>query len=181
MNISEVKKMIEGASYEEKIQVLENICRRVGDRLENGYLGSSVANISYDDFGYVEFQSEKVEEAITTQSKGTVLDNSVIIMQVQQSTTNKLLNLYSWKLDGSSYTYFAFDSKAALEHAYQAIKKTNKGFLAENLDNDLQELGIMYRDIMNVKVAVKAGEMSIQTEMTTEDMQQSELLTSFSI
>ena len=39
----------------------------------------------------------------------------------------------------------------------------------------------MYRDIMNVKVAVKAGEMPIQTEMTTEDMQQSELLTSFSV
>lgn len=178
MNISEVKSLVEGASYEEKLVVLETICKRAGDCLENGYLGSSVENISYDDFGYVEFQSENLTKDATTHSCGTVLDESVIIMQTQELKDNKLYQLYSWNLEGTSYTYFAFDSKAALEKAYEAIKKANKGFLAKNLDNDLKELGIAYRDIMNVKVAVKVQQVQTQEEEVVQTTH-NELLTSF--
>ena len=46
MNISEVKSLVEGASYEEKINILENISERVGDCSEIGFLGSSVSTIS---------------------------------------------------------------------------------------------------------------------------------------
>lgn len=158
MNISEVKKLVEGASYEEKVDVLETITERVGDCVEIGYLGSSVSNISYDEFGNVEFQSEKKAKDIVTKSSGTVLDESVIIMQVQESDTSRLLQLYSWKKDGSKYTYLTFDSLLALEKAYCEIKKQNKGFLAENLDADLQDVGVSYRDIMDVKVAITVPE-----------------------
>ena len=177
MNISEVKKLVEGASYEEKIEVLENICQYSGDCVENGYLGSSVSNISYDEFERVEFVSEHFENEITTISTGAVLDESVVIMQVQEGKNNRVLNLYSWKLDGTSYTYFVFDSKAALEKAYYEIKKANKGFLAENLDNDLQEMGIAYRDIMNVRVAVKVTQVQSQVE-DVEQSTQLDMLTS---
>ena len=158
MNISEVKNLVEGASYEEKINVLENISERVGDCAEIGYLGSSVSNISYDEFGKVEFQSERNTNGLVIKSTGAVLDDSVIIMQVQEGNGSKLLQLYSWKLDGSKYTYLTFDSFLALEKAYVEIKKSNKGFLAENLDRDLQEIGISYRDIMDVKVAISVPE-----------------------
>lgn len=178
MNISEVKNLVEGASYEGKVEILETICQYAGDCLENGYLGSSVANISYDEFGRVEFQSEHLSEEGITKSSGAVLDNSVIIMQVQESHDNRLLNLYSWKCDGTGYTYLAFDSKAALEKAYMGIKKANMGFLAENLDSNLQELGITYRDIMNVRVAVKVNQVQSQEEQLNESTQV-EMLTSF--
>lgn len=178
MNISEVKKLIEGASYEEKVEVLETICRRAGDCVENGYLGSSVTNISYDEFGHVEFESDNLTNNVTTQSRGSVLDESVIIMQVQEVKDNKLYQLYSWNTLGTSYTYFAFDSMAALKQAYFAVKKANQGFLAENLDSNLQELGISYRDIMNVKVAVKVQAVQTQTEEVVQTTQ-NELLTSF--
>ena len=46
MNISEVRTLVEGARYEEKITILEDISERVGDGPEIGYLGSSVSNIS---------------------------------------------------------------------------------------------------------------------------------------
>ena len=164
MNISEVKKLVEGASYEEKVDVLEMITERVGDCVEIGYLGSSVSNISYDEFGNVEFQSEKRAKDIVTKSSGTVLDESVIIMQVQESDTSRLLQLYSWKLDGSKYTYLTFDSKLALEKAYLEIKKQNVGFLAENLDDNLQKLDISYRDIIDVKVAIAVPERKQQLE-----------------
>lgn len=178
MNITEVKNLVEGASYEEKIEILEKIYQRSGDCQENGYLGSSVANISYDEFGNVEFQSEHLIDGITTNSTGVVLDNSVAIMQVLESDNNRMLQLYSWKKDGSSYTYFLFDSMTVLENAYREIKRANKGFLAENLDNDLQELGIAYRDIMNVRVAVKV--QSAQQEVESTQYSQTEMLTSFS-
>lgn len=178
MNISEVKSLVAGASYEEKLAVLETICKRTGDCLENGYLGSSVTNISYDEFEHVEFESENLTNNTTTQSCGTVLDESVVIMQTQELKDNKLYQLYSWNLEGTSYTYFAFDSKAALEKAYTAIKKANKGFLAKNLDNDLQELGIAYRDIMNVKVAVKVQQVQTHEEEVVQTTC-NELLTSF--
>ena len=168
MNISEVRQLVEGASYEEKIQILENICERVGDCLENGYLGSAVANISYDEFDRVEFQSEKVMADANIKSSGAVLDNSVIIMQSQITENSKLLQLYSWKLDGSCYTYLTFDSILALEKAYTEIKKQNKGFLAENLDSDLQELGISYRDIMDVKVAISTQKQYVEEVETLE-------------
>lgn len=178
MNISEVKKLVEGASYEEKLDVLERIYQYAGDCLENGYLGSSVANISFDEFGRVEFQSEHLSEDVVTKSSGAVLDESVIIMQVQETQDNRLLHLYSWKCDGTGYTYLAFDSMAALEKAYNGIKKANMGFLAENLDDNLQELGISYRDIMNVRVAVKVTQVQSQEEQLNESTQV-EMLTSF--
>ena len=155
MNISEVKQLVEGASYEEKIQILENICQRVGDCLENGYLGSAVANISYDEFDKVEFQSEKVIDDTVIKSVGAVLENSVIIMQVQTSENKKLYQFYSWELDASRYTYLTLDSVLALKNAYIEAKRKNIDFLAENLDIYLNELGISYRDVMDVKVAIR--------------------------
>ena len=171
MNISEVKNLIEGASYEEKISVLENISQRVGDCPEIGFLGSAVSTISYDEFNNVEFHSEKMVDGSVVKSNGSVLQESVIIMQVQESDDSKLLQLYSWKLDGSKYTYLTFDSFLALEKAYHEIKKCNKGFLAENLDDDLQEIGISYRDIMDVKVAiaVPVREMNCDIEVLEFD------------
>lgn len=178
MNISEVKKLVQGASYESDIEVLETICERSGDCLESGYLGSSVSNISYDEFGRLEFQSEHLEDGITVTSNGAVLEDSVIIMQVQQNKGSKLLSLYSWERDGSKYTYFALDSLGALERAYVEIKKQNKGFLATNLDNDITEIGLSYRDIMNVKVAVR---VQSQSQEQVNDSLQTDALTSFGV
>ena len=176
MNISEVKNLVEGASYESKIEVLETICERSGDCSENGYLGSSVANISFDEFGNLEFQSENYSDGVTTNSIGAVLDDSVVIMQTQVNDNNKLLHLYSWKCDGSSYTYLTLDSMAVLDMAYKEMKKQNKGFLAENLDSDLQDVGIAYRDVMDIKVAVKVKNKQIQE---IETLEFEELETSF--
>lgn len=177
MNISEVKNLVEGASYEEKINILESISERVGDCSEIGFLGSSVSTISYDEFNNVEFQSEKKTNDLLIKSTGAVLDNSVIIMQIQESSNSKLLQLYSWKLDGSKYTYLTFDSFLALEKAYLEIKKCNKGFLAENLDSDLQEVGISYRDIMDVKVAITVPEKV--TNYNAEVLEFDKLLASY--
>lgn len=178
MNISEVKVLVEGASYEEKIGVLERICSYAGDCQENGYLGSSVANICYDEFGRVEFNSERQMNDIIVKSWGTVLDNSVIIMQIQERDDGDVVYLYSWRCDGTSYTSLTFDSKVALEKAYNGIKRLNKGFLAENLDDDLRELGLSYRDIMNVKVSVKVQAQD-KTENVLESNIGTEMLTSF--
>ncbi len=154
MNISEVKSLVQGASYENKIIILEEIFERCGDCQENGYLGSSVDNISYDETQHLEFQSEHYQEGITTKSTGAVLDDSVIIMQ-EQNFDNNRYNLYSWKLDGTCYTYLGFGSRDALERAYQAIKSQNQGFLAVELEKELGQLGISYRDITSINVAVR--------------------------
>ena len=177
MNISEVRNLVEGASYEAKINILEDISERVGDCSEIGYLGSSVSTISYDEFGNVEFQSEKNINGFVIKSTGAVLDDSVIIMQIQEGSNGKLLQLYSWKVDGSKYTYLTFDSFLALEKAYTEIKKCNKGFLAENLDSDLQEIGISYRDIMDVKVAIAVPDK--QYNYSVEVLEFDTLLTSY--
>ena len=177
MNISEVKNLVEGASYEEKVTILEDICERVGDCPEIGYLGSSVSNISFDENGRLEFQSEKNTKDLVINSTGAVLDDNVIIMQIQESNNSKLLQLYSWQLDGCKYTYLTFDSTLALEKAYCEIKKQNKGFLAGNLDSDLQDIGINYRDIMDVKVAISVPPRTKNYEVETLDFDK--LLTSF--
>ena len=57
MNISDIKNLVSGASYENEIEVLENICEYAGDCQMNGYLGSSVLSISKDRKGRVEFES----------------------------------------------------------------------------------------------------------------------------
>lgn len=177
MNISEVKNLIEGASYENKIQTLEDICERVGDCQELGYLGSAVSNICYDDLGILEFQSEKVSSDLIIKSTGAILEESVVIKQIQESDSCRLLQLYSWKLDGSKYTYLTFDSKLALEKAYSQMKKYNIGFLAENLDDDLQKMEIGYRDIMDIKVAIGVPEKQKTNELEILDFDK--LLTSF--
>lgn len=178
MNISEVKNLVAGASYEEKICILEELAETVGDCPEIGFLGSSVSNISYDNYGKVEFESEKYGQDIITKSTGAVLSDSVIIMQVQDSKDSRLMQLYSWKLDGSKYTYLTFDSELVLKKAYDGVKQTDKGFLAENLDNDLQEIGISYRDIMDVKVAIAVPKKNVVQNVEILDLDK--LLTSFS-
>ena len=57
------------------------------------------------------------------------------------------------------------------------IKKQNKGFLAGNLDSDLQDIGISYRDIMDVKVAISVPTRNKNYEVETLDFDK--LLTSF--
>ena len=177
MNISEVKNLIEGASYEDKVEILENIVERVGDTVEVGFLGSSVSNISYDENGILEFQSEKkiCGEKIT--STGAVLEDSVTIMQIQENNSNRLLQLYSWKADGSKYTYLTFDSLLAMENAYCEIKKQNIGFLAECIDEDLQKIGVSYRDIMDIKVAISVLPKEHKHEVEILDFEK--LLASF--
>lgn len=177
MNISEVKNLVEGASYESKIEILETIVERVGDSAEVGYLGSSVSNISYDDFGCLEFQSEKTNSGCCIKSTGAVLEDCVVIMQVQESNNSRLLQLYSWKKDGSKYTYLTFDSLLALENAYFEIKKQNIGFLAENIDSDLQSIGVSYRDVMDIKVAISVPERVVK--QGTEIFDFEKLLASF--
>ena len=177
MNISEVKNLVQGASYEEKVEVLENISERVGDCIETGYLGSSVSTISYDENGTLEFQSEKKTGGLKITSTGAVLENSVAIIQIQESDSSRLLQLYSWRKDGSKYTYLTFDSLLAIENAYCEIKKQNIGFLAENIDDDLQKIGVSYRDIMDIKVAISVPEMVTKQDVEILDFEK--LLTSF--
>lgn len=177
MNISEVKNLVEGASYEDKIEVLENIVERVGDTAEVGFLGSAVSNISYDENGILEFQSEKKNGGEKTISTGAVLEESVTIMQIQESDSNRLLQLYSWKKDGSKYTYLTFDSLLALQNAYCEIKKQNIGFLAENIDSDLQKIGVSYRDVMDIKVAIAVPKKETRYEAEVLDFEK--LLASF--
>lgn len=177
MNISEVKSLVEGASYEDRVEVLETIAERVGDTVEVGFLGSAVSNISYDENGTLEFQSEKKTGGIKTISTGAVLEDSVTIMQIQESDSNRLLQLYSWKKDGSKYTYLTFDSLFAMENAYCEIKKQNIGFLAENIDDDLQKIGVSYRDIMDIKVAIAVPQKETRGEVEVLDFEK--LLASF--
>ena len=67
-------------------------------------------------------------------------------------------------------------SSANLNHI--EIKKQNKGFLAANLDEDILDIGLSYRDIMNVKVAV--GVQNQSKEQVNECVQV-DVLTSFSV
>lgn len=171
MNIREVKNLVEGASYEQKVEILENITERVGDCLEIGFLGSSVSNISYEENGFVEFESEKITSNSITRSTGAVLDESVVIMQIQEGENTRLIQLYSWRIDGSKYTYLTFDSVLALTKAYDQIKKLNKCFLAENIDDDLADIGVSYRDIMDIKVAIGVPKKNINEKSMISDFE----------
>ncbi len=165
MNISEVKELISGASYEAKVEILERICELSGDCVENGYLGSSIANISYDEFGNVEFQSDFLGADFEIKSSGTVLENTVLIKQTRINAERKEFYLYSWDLNGTSYTYLVFDSEIVLDKAYSAMKAKNIGFLAKNIDNTLQSIGIAYRDILDVNGAISIfGKRQLQSE-----------------
>ena len=68
MNISEVRDLLEGASYEGEIEVLETIWNYVGDSVLNGYLGSSVETVSFDEGGRLEFDSRFESDDVVTLS-----------------------------------------------------------------------------------------------------------------
>ena len=93
MNISEVRTLVEGASYEEKITILEDISERVGDCPEIGYLGSSVSNISMDENGKLEFQSEKNTNDETQNAPST----SILSADGEQCINLTVLSLYKGK------------------------------------------------------------------------------------
>lgn len=165
MNISDVKRQVEGASYENEVGVLETICNKAGDVVTNGFLGSSVTNISYDPYGKVEFESENNYGGIETKSIGAVLDDSVIIKQTQKQDNNTYAQLFSWKKDGSSFTFIALDNEDTLNLAYNNIKIRYPKFLGENIEQELNELDIPIDKVMNVKVA-----QQVETAITAASM-----------
>lgn len=179
MNICEVKNLVVGASYEKEIEVLENLYSYAGDCVMNGYLGSSVVNISYDDNNHVEFESLHEIDDLITSSVGAVLSECVIIKQVQQQKEKELYQLYSWKKDGSCYTYLVFDSKDILEKVYNSIKKNNIDFLDDNVNQVLEYVNVSFENVMNIKIAQEVVQQSIDVVELLEDYSDSENLDYF--
>lgn len=164
MNISDVKKMFVGASYEEEIDVLESIYEYAGDDVMNGYLGSSVSAISYDENGEVEFESNYQNGEYKTISVGAVLDNSVLIKQVQECGDKDFCQLISWKKDGSSYTNIVFDTVESMKSAYEKLKKSNDDFLEEGIHQLFDDLDISFDNIMNIKTSQRVEQQSISVD-----------------
>lgn len=164
MNISDVKSLVSGASYESEIEVLENIYEYAGDCQMNGYLGSSVLSISYDKQGKVEFDSSYESDGVTIESIGVVLSDSVVIKQVQKESEKVLYQLYSWKKDGSCYTYIAVDSKEVLESTYKGLKKIDCPFLDDNVHQVFEEIGVDFENVMNIKIGQEVVQQSIDVQ-----------------
>lgn len=167
MKISEVKARAEGTTYEKEIDVLENIYRQTGDCAESGFLGF-INDIYYDDYGHIEFETNNQVSDLKTRTVGAVLDGSVIIKQVQENKTNKFAQMFSWKKDGSSYTYVAFDNEKVMNHAYISIKKFHPEFLGENIDRTFLSLGVPFDNIMDVKLSQKVKSSVTATSMVSE-------------
>ena len=79
MNISEVRDLLEGASYEGEIEVLETIWNYVGDSVLNGYLGSSVETVSFDEDGRLEFDSRFETEEVLKKHNLPDLDPDLLV------------------------------------------------------------------------------------------------------
>lgn len=168
MNISEVKKLVEGATYENQIAVLEGLCERSGDCVMNGYLGSSVTNIAYDDLGNLEFQSEHKSGNLITTSTGSLLAGSMVVKQIQDNGEKRHAQLFSWKTDGSSYTYVAFDREDVLDMTYEKLKAFHPDFLEEEVDLQLASLQIPMDNVMDIKVAQDVAPLITAQSMVDE-------------
>ena len=164
MNISDIKNLVSGASYENEIEVLENICEYAGDCQINGYLGSSVLSISKDRKGRVEFESCFEGEYSTFESTGVVLSESVVIRQCQRQGEKELYQLYVWKKDGSCYTYIAVDTEDVLQTLYNGLKKMDCQFLDGDIHQVLEEIGVSLNDVMDIKTAQEVVQHSIDVQ-----------------
>lgn len=151
MNISNVRRQISGASYEPQVEILEDIYEKAGNCVMNGYLGSAVTNISYDENGLVEFQSQHMVADLLTESTGAVLRDSVIIKQMQKNSEGEVAQLFSWKKDGSKYTYIGFNNVDSMNFAYNQIKQFCPYYLEGNLVPDFKYLNIPLDSILSVK------------------------------
>lgn len=165
MNISEVKKLVEGATYEKHVETLEKLCERSGNCVMNGYLGSSVTNIAYDHLGNLEFQSEHKSGDLLTTSMGTLLDGSMLVKQIQDDGRKRDFQLFSWKRDGSCYTYVAFDNEEVLNMTYEKLKAFYPDFLETNVDLELASLQIPMDNVMDIKM-----EQEIEPIITPKSM-----------
>lgn len=152
MNISEVKNLVEGATYEKQVGMLEKICEKSGNCVMNGYLGSSVTNISYDNLGNLEFQSKHRCENLVTSSTGALLSGSMLVKQIQEDGDKKCTQLFSWKRDGSSYTYIAFNNEKVLDMTYERLKAYYPDFLKEDVDFKLSSLNIPMDNVTDIKM-----------------------------
>ena len=168
MNISEVRDLLEGASYEKEIEVLETIWNYVGDSVLNGYLGSSVETVSFDEDGRLEFDSRFETDDVVTLSTGVVLSDSVIIRQVQKHDKGYYCQLISWTKDGKNYSTIVFDNVNTLDKAYNGLKKLSGEFLDDNLNSVLEELDISFDNVMIVKI----GQVAEQQSIDVSDLQE---------
>lgn len=152
MDILQVKKMCSGATYTKDLEVLEKLFERTGDRNMNGYLGSGIQNILFDDFSHLEFESNKQVGDLETISKGCVLPESVLISQVQKNKDNTYYQLFSWNDEMNAYTWLEFDSYDAMSYSYQRIKAFEEELCSGDLTEKLKKMNIPLDNIASVKV-----------------------------
>ena len=164
MNISDVKNLVSGASYEKEIEVLENIYEYAGDCQMNGYLGSSVLSISKDRKGRVEFDSCFEGEYASFESTGVVLSESVVIKQYQRQDEKVLYQLYVWKKDGSCYSYIAVENDDVLQKLYKGLKKVDCQILDGDIHKILEDVGVSLDEVMDIRTSQEVVQQSIDVQ-----------------
>ena len=166
--------------YQKEIEALENLYNHAGNCVMNGYIGSSIDDISYDEAGKVEFHSVYQKGDLVTVSTGAILENSIVIKQMQTEKKKNYYQMFSWNKEGDMYTYLAFDDQKALDHAYQQIKKQDL-FLGEDTQYDLLQLGVPFDHVMDVRSCQKTGEdflssMIAEYESPLDDVENSKII-----
>lgn len=164
MNISDVKNLVSGASYEKEIEVLENIYEYAGDCQMNGYLGSSVLSISKDRKGKVEFDSFFEGEYASFESTGVVLSESVVIKQYQRQDEKVLYQLYVWKKDGSCYSYIAVENDDVLQKLYKGLKNIDCQILDGDIHKILEDVGVSLDEVMDIRTSQEVVQQSIDVQ-----------------
>ena len=153
---------VDESLYSKEIEMLEMFYERTGNCVMNGYVGSSLDGISYDEAGRMEFHSFYQEGDLKTVSTGALLRDSIVIKQIQLNKRQNYYQLFSWDKDLDTYTYLAFDDEKTLDYAYRQIKRYAH-FLGEEAQQEIVQLGIPFEHIMDVKACQKFGEDAISS------------------
>lgn len=174
MNLVSVIENKNFGSNQKELEELYQFYQLVGDRVESGYLGSSIDNIQKDENGKLFVSTQNLSGSCYTKSKTTLLDHSFLVQQIQEKGDQKYYQLFSWDKSGEKYTYVEFDNEESLNSCCNGIRKYVSDPLGVQVETIMRQLQIPKDHIMNVKINQSSPNV-VQNLITSESKDTDEL------
>ena len=133
-----------------KINTLKELYKKTGNCVMNGYLGEALDNVYLDDNDEIIFNSHHEAYRCITDSRGVVLDDSVLIKQIQNDGKNSYYQIFSWNVLKTKYSYILFDSCDVMDFAYEKLKAFNYSLCDVDIVSIVRKIGVNFENISNI-------------------------------
>ena len=129
---------------------LRTLYQQTGDRLVSGFLGGEIERLELDEDGHLFFSTHREREEVQTDSRGVILDTSILIKQRQKGREDSFYRIYSWDLDAKQYTMLSFDGESSMNRFFNVMKRFDMNIGGEDITEVFRDMGLTFDSVNQI-------------------------------